>query len=545
MASKGFRLLARRRVFFVSIVIALGLVTFGLALSSKGYDGVDAAGGVDWKNMTPSDMTKLTLGFVYDGDEIDNTINSTQSFTITEDYFIAVQAHSTNEDAGWIVATDFDDPSSGPAWTTSYDIDHGNGVTWDSKTNQIVVTDGYTRFFFNADNGRFVKSINVSTPASGIAYDPTNDWYIQTSGDSARILTNNFVPIGSSFDAGHRLVNQDVAYYSGHIYRVAWGGCNYLRSNNRDADADFCSDNFGNNSDVIYQFDMNGNFEKAYYIEAGFGELEGIDFRDGIMYLLFNGKPQYDQYSVYKALGQNFLTAQTVTFTNGSVNKTYGDANFVNEATTNGGGAITYSSNNTQVATVNSTTGEVTIRGAGTATITATAAATSDYTAGTATYSLVIGKATSSRPTVFDNHFDGIVGEKLSSILFEIPGVFWVDADTEILFGENEYPVTYTENNDVDNYTTETFSVIVVGHNVEPGPGPVTPDDSDQDSDNSRDEEDGDPTDSEMLAVPNTGDNNDTIGSGNVIFGISPIGVIMLVILGYKCFNKSKHRKFD
>ena len=237
--------------------------------------------------------------------------------------------------------------------------------------------------------------------------------------------------------------------------------------------------------------------------------------------------------------------AQTVTFTNGSVNKTYGDANFVNEATTNGGGAITYSSNNTQVATVNSTTGEVTIRGAGTATITATAAATSDYTAGTATYSLVIGKATSSRPTVFDNHFDGIVGEKLSSILFEIPGVFWVDADTEILFGENEYPVTYTENNDVDNYTTETFSVIVVGHNVEPGPGPVTPDDSDQDSDNSRDEEDGDPTDSEMLAVPNTGDNNDTIGSGNVIFGISPIGVIMLVILGYKCFNKSKHRKFD
>ena len=66
---------------------------------------------------------------------------------------------------------------------------------------------------------------------------------------------------------------------------------------------------------------------------------------------------------------------QTITFANAAVSKTYGDAKFTEAATlTEGEGDVTYSSNNTAVATVNPTTGEVTIVGVGTATITATAA---------------------------------------------------------------------------------------------------------------------------------------------------------------------------
>lgn len=66
---------------------------------------------------------------------------------------------------------------------------------------------------------------------------------------------------------------------------------------------------------------------------------------------------------------------QTITFANAAVSKIYGDAKFTETATlTKGEGDVTYSSNNTAVATVNPTTGEVTIVGVGTATITATAA---------------------------------------------------------------------------------------------------------------------------------------------------------------------------
>lgn len=84
---------------------------------------------------------------------------------------------------------------------------------------------------------------------------------------------------------------------------------------------------------------------------------------------------------------------QTLTFaTPDSVTKTYGDAEFTNAAANNreDGGAITYASNNTAVATVDDT-GKVTIKKAGTAVITATAAAVpGTYAQGVMSYTLTV-----------------------------------------------------------------------------------------------------------------------------------------------------------
>ena len=57
---------------------------------------------------------------------------------------------------------------------------------------------------------------------------------------------------------------------------------------------------------------------------------------------------------------------------------------------TENGGAVTYTSSNKDVATVDATTGKVTIVGAGTATITATAAETGDYKDASASYKLTV-----------------------------------------------------------------------------------------------------------------------------------------------------------
>ena len=61
--------------------------------------------------------------------------------------------------------------------------------------------------------------------------------------------------------------------------------------------------------------------------------------------------------------------------------------------------AATFSSSNTNVATVNATTGEVTVVSVGTTTITATAAKTSDYKAGEAEYTLTVTE-NASAPTI-------------------------------------------------------------------------------------------------------------------------------------------------
>lgn len=93
------------------------------------------------------------------------------------------------------------------------------------------------------------------------------------------------------------------------------------------------------------------------------------------------------------AIGGTSCTPSTLAFSNTTLNKTMADAVFTQTATSlNGTTTITYTSNNTAVANVNETSGEVTLVGAGVAIITATQAAGThsavNYCASTTTYSL-------------------------------------------------------------------------------------------------------------------------------------------------------------
>ena len=85
--------------------------------------------------------------------------------------------------------------------------------------------------------------------------------------------------------------------------------------------------------------------------------------------------------------------AGTISFANGSYNKQVGDANFTQEVTKTGDGAVTYSTSNSSIADVNSSTGAVTIGSTtGTATITATVTDGDNYSyaSKTATYTVTV-----------------------------------------------------------------------------------------------------------------------------------------------------------
>ena len=97
----------------------------------------------------------------------------------------------------------------------------------------------------------------------------------------------------------------------------------------------------------------------------------------------------------------------------GPVTKAYGDPTFTNAITNTGSGtgAITYDSSVKSVATVNTTTGEVTILTVGTTTITATKAGDATYEKATAMYILNVTKAagsTVSAPTMASKTIDSI-----------------------------------------------------------------------------------------------------------------------------------------
>lgn len=84
--------------------------------------------------------------------------------------------------------------------------------------------------------------------------------------------------------------------------------------------------------------------------------------------------------------------AGSISYTTTSVEKLVTAAAFTNALTKTGDGTVTYASTNTAVAAVNSTTGEVTVKGVGSATITATVADgdTYAYATKTASYTLTV-----------------------------------------------------------------------------------------------------------------------------------------------------------
>ena len=101
---------------------------------------------------------------------------------------------------------------------------------------------------------------------------------------------------------------------------------------------------------------------------------------------------------------------QTLRFEESNVTKTFIDKPFSNLPIQVGNGTVTYKSDKETVATVNKTTGEVTIVGVGTATITATAAATTNYKERSASYTLTVNKAllvVNGAPVVQDKYYDG------------------------------------------------------------------------------------------------------------------------------------------
>ena len=80
----------------------------------------------------------------------------------------------------------------------------------------------------------------------------------------------------------------------------------------------------------------------------------------------------------------------SISYATTSVEKKTADEAFTNPLTKAGDGTVTYASSKTDVATVNASTGEVTIVGAGTATITATVADSDTYTYATKTASYTL-----------------------------------------------------------------------------------------------------------------------------------------------------------
>lgn len=124
----------------------------------------------------------------------------------------------------------------------------------------------------------------------------------------------------------------------------------------------------------------------------------------------FAGNATYKPAVVSYDLNVTEKTPHGLAYAVTEVEKLTTDAAFTNTLTNGNSLDVSYTSSATGVATVNSTTGEVTIKGAGSATITATFDGNEDYEAGSASYTLTVSKATPTLSFASENAI-GRIGE--------------------------------------------------------------------------------------------------------------------------------------
>ena len=188
------------------------------------------------------------------------------------------------------------------------------------------------------------------------------------------------------------------------------------------------------------------------------------------------GNNGQQELQLYKMGGSSSCTASELAFTEATINKTVEDAAFTVTATSlNTTTPITYASNDIEVATVNETTGEVTIVGTGSAIITASQVAGThnevDYCASSTSYTLNI---TTTTPTITVTEltvpeFTAMAGESdmetisVSGINLTTSISLAISGDDASLFELSSNEVTQTEGTAASTEITITYSPISSG----------------------------------------------------------------------------------
>jgi uncharacterized protein YjdB len=143
--------------------------------------------------------------------------------------------------------------------------------------------------------------------------------------------------------------------------------------------------------------------ETVATVNSSTGAIELLKAGTTTITATFSGNATYKPAEVSYTLNVTEKTPHGLAFATAEVGKLTTDEAFTNLLTNNNSLTVSYSSSATSVATVNSSTGEVTIKGAGSTIITATFAGDEDYEAGNASYTLTVSKATPTLSFVSDN----------------------------------------------------------------------------------------------------------------------------------------------
>jgi hypothetical protein len=277
-------------VLVLVILAAIAVVFFPEQVASLRY-GLNRS-----QPVTMEQAKTVETELVYEGKKPEG-VGSVQSFAIAGDYFViagrpsgsAENGGETNNQLVIIRRSTKEDLTARyfPNGKT-FELGHANGMAYNPKTNEIIVVG------IRNEAGKYELATRISLSdfsvkgtdrmpcyGTGIAYDDARGTYYVRSGGT--IYTLNGIPgmVKKTVTAETSFTSQDMGFYDGYTYLVNWV--------NDASDATAQKYKLEQNSNVIYKVDARGNIVGIFVVKNPQQELEGIDFVNGEVYLLYNG----------------------------------------------------------------------------------------------------------------------------------------------------------------------------------------------------------------------------------------------------------------
>lgn len=249
---------------------------------------VSAASNNRLYKVKKEEMTVLDLNYLVSYDR-SYKASAAQGIIVTKNYIFISQSMNLDVDMPNTILV-IDRNTLELRRTISLDIGHGNDITYNKKTNEIMFlkdSDGVSIVCIDADTLFTTRTIklNFINNAYQLAYDNIhNKYYIGSIDGICYVLNSNFI-IERSFDIKVNQTIQSFELYDGYIYYS-----NY--ETGRISKYQSIYDEVVSPGDsIIHAFNLNGEYIKTFIIpEYNYSslELEGISIIDGYVYFLFN-----------------------------------------------------------------------------------------------------------------------------------------------------------------------------------------------------------------------------------------------------------------
>lgn len=257
----------------------------------------------EW-NITPIDIN-LEKNYVRNVD-IDNL--SIQGMTTTDKYLVFAQMKSEEENTKINIV----DKNTYKILNTvdNYCFGHANNMTYNSKNDKCYIAykkdeESYVTSFKINENYELedVQTIKTDKYYYALSYNKDDDCFIGINGYNVFSLNENFDSIKKLFSLKpNNLTKQDVLYYNGKIYWICFELGNQskyqTKFNNRER--------FSN---VLFVYNMNGEFEKTLYISNDVlaGEAESATIEDGKLIIGYNVARNSSTWTKISFCSSNYL----------------------------------------------------------------------------------------------------------------------------------------------------------------------------------------------------------------------------------------------